>query len=72
MVVAAVMDGVVDWLRRRDATGDDAEPIGLLTYLLLKRVDDLAYGIGLWWGVVRERNLARSNRRFGLSRPDPP
>ena len=40
----------------RDATGDDAEPIGLLTYLLLKRVDDLAYGIGLWWGVVRERN----------------
>jgi mycofactocin glycosyltransferase len=58
IVVAAVMDGVVDWLRRRDATGgDEAEPIGLLTYLLLKRVDDLAYGLGLWWGVVRERNL---------------
>ncbi|OBA61681.1 mycofactocin system glycosyltransferase [Mycobacterium sp. 1100029.7] len=57
VVVAAVMDGVVDWLRRRDATGDEAEPIGLLTYLLLKRVDDLAYGLGLWWGVVRERNL---------------
>ncbi|ODR01778.1 mycofactocin system glycosyltransferase [Mycobacterium sherrisii] len=57
VVVAAVMDGVVDWLRRRDATGDDAEPIGPLTYLLLKRVDDLAYGLGLWWGVVRERNL---------------
>jgi mycofactocin system glycosyltransferase len=57
VVVAAVMDGVVDWLRRRDATADEAEPIGLLTYLLLKRVDDLAYGLGLWWGVVRERNL---------------
>jgi mycofactocin system glycosyltransferase len=57
VVVAAVMDGVVDWLRRRDATGDEAEPIGLLTYLLLKRIDDLAYGLGLWWGVVRERNL---------------
>jgi mycofactocin glycosyltransferase len=56
LVVAAVMDGVVDWLRRRDSTGD-AEPIGLLTYLLLKRVDDLAYGLGLWWGVLRERNL---------------
>ncbi|CNI49906.1 membrane sugar transferase [Mycobacterium tuberculosis] len=56
MVVAAVLDGVVDWLSRRDATGDDAEPIGLLTYLLLKRIDDLAYGIGLWWGVARERN----------------
>lgn len=57
VVVAAVMDGVVDWLRRRDATDEDAEPIGLLTYLLLKRVDDLAYGLGLWWGVFRERNL---------------
>jgi mycofactocin system glycosyltransferase len=57
VVVAAVMDGVVDWLGRRDATGDDAETIGLLTYLLLKRVDDLAYGLGLWWGVLRERNL---------------
>jgi hypothetical protein len=57
VLVAAVMDGVVDWLRRRDATDDDAEPIGPLTYLLLKRVDDLAYGLGLWWGVLRERNL---------------
>lgn len=57
VVVAAVMDGVVDWLHRRDLTDEDAEPIGLLTYLLLKRVDDLAYGLGLWWGVLRERNL---------------
>ncbi|MDD4868354.1 MAG: mycofactocin biosynthesis glycosyltransferase MftF [Mycobacterium sp.] len=56
VLVAAVMDGVVDWLRRRNATHDDAQPIGLLTYLLLKRVDDLAYGLGLWWGVLRERN----------------
>jgi hypothetical protein len=29
----------------------------LLSYLLLKRLDDLAYGIGLWTGVVRERNI---------------
>jgi mycofactocin glycosyltransferase len=57
VLVAAVMDGVVDWLRRRDATGDDAQPIGLLTYLVLKRIDDLAYGMGLWRGVLRERNL---------------
>jgi mycofactocin glycosyltransferase len=57
VVIAAIVDGVVDWLHRRDAIGEDTEPIGLLTYLLLKRVDDLAYGIGLWWGVVRERNL---------------
>jgi NADPH:quinone reductase-like Zn-dependent oxidoreductase len=57
VLVAAVLDGVVDWLRRRDGTSDDVEPIGLLTYLLLKRVDDLAYGLGLWCGVVRERNV---------------
>src|SRR6185312_11891552 len=57
VLTAAVMDGVVDWLRRRDAVGDDVEPIGLFTYLLLKRIDDLAYGIGLWTGVVRERNM---------------
>ncbi len=57
VLIAAVVDGVVDWLHRRDATDDDAEPIGLLTYLVLKRIDDLAYGLGLWRGVVRERNL---------------
>ena len=57
VVVAAILDGVADWLRRRDAVEDDAEPIGLLTFLLLKRVDDLAYGLGLWYGVLRERNV---------------
>lgn len=57
VVVAAIVDGVADWLRRRDAVGEDAEPIGLLTFLLLKRIDDLAYGIGLWYGVLRERNI---------------
>jgi hypothetical protein len=64
VLVAAVMDGVVDWLRRRDASSDEIEPIGLLTYLLLKRVDDLAYGLGLWWGVVRERNLRALKPQF--------
>lgn len=57
VLIAAVVDGVVDWLRRRDASDGDTEPIGLLTFLLLKRVDDLAYGIGLWYGVLRERNV---------------
>jgi hypothetical protein len=57
VVIAAVIDGVVDWLRRTRAADDDARPIGLVTYLLLKRLDDLAYGLGLWYGVVRERNI---------------
>lgn len=57
VLIAAIVDGVSDWLCRRDAVDGEAEPIGLLTFLVLKRVDDLAYGIGLWYGVVRERNL---------------
>jgi mycofactocin system glycosyltransferase len=57
VVVAAVVDGVVDWASRRQTADEDARPIGLLTYLLLKRIDDLAYGLGLWYGVLRERNV---------------
>jgi mycofactocin system glycosyltransferase len=57
VLVAAVVDGVVDWLSRRRNVADDAKPIGLIAYLVLKRLDDLAYGTGLWTGVVRERNV---------------
>ncbi|OHV04871.1 mycofactocin biosynthesis glycosyltransferase MftF [Mycobacterium talmoniae] len=58
VLIAAVLDGVVDWLRHTRATDSEVKPIGLVSYLLLKRLDDLAYGIGLWSGVVRERNIA--------------
>ncbi|MET0701044.1 MAG: mycofactocin biosynthesis glycosyltransferase MftF, partial [Mycobacterium sp.] len=57
VLVAAVVDGVVDWLSRRRNVEDDAKPIGLVAYLVLKRLDDVAYGTGLWAGVVRERNV---------------
>lgn len=57
VLVAAVLDGVVDWLRRHRTVEDDAQRVGLLSYLLLKRLDDIAYGLGLWSGVVRERHL---------------
>ncbi|KAA8963641.1 mycofactocin biosynthesis glycosyltransferase MftF [Mycobacterium sp.] len=58
VLVAAVIDGVADWLSRGGAgADDDARPIGLLAYLVLKRLDDLAYGLGLWCGVVRERTI---------------
>ncbi len=56
VLVAAVLDGMVDWLGRRRTVDDDVKPIGLLPYLALKRLDDLAYGAGLWAGVVRDRN----------------
>ena len=46
VLIAAVLDGVVDWLSRRSNVEDDAKPIGLPAYLVLKRLDDLAYGAG--------------------------
>jgi mycofactocin system glycosyltransferase len=57
VIIAAIVDGVVDWASRKEAIDDETRQIGLLSYLLLKRVDDLAYGAGLWCGVVRERNI---------------
>jgi mycofactocin glycosyltransferase len=57
VLVAAVVDGVVDWLGRHGNVDDDTKQVGLVGYLLLKRLDDIAYGLGLWTGVVRERHL---------------
>jgi len=57
VLIAAVADGVVDWLTRNGNVGDDTRRVGLLTYIVLKRLDDIAYGAGLWTGVVRERHL---------------
>jgi mycofactocin system glycosyltransferase len=56
VVVAAVLDGVFDWASRNGNADDDIKRVGLLTYILLKRLDDIAYGLGLWTGVVRERH----------------
>ncbi|WP_197382451.1 mycofactocin biosynthesis glycosyltransferase MftF [Mycolicibacterium mengxianglii] len=64
VVIAAIADGVVDWLSRRRHAEADAKPLGLIAYLLLKRLDDLAYGAGLWTGVVRERNLGPLKPQF--------
>ena len=58
VLVAAVVDGVVDWVSQRTATPTTTtKRVGLFAYLLLKRLDDIAYGLGLWTGVVRERHL---------------
>ncbi len=52
VAAVAVGSGVVDWLR----TGPDRP--ALLAFLLARRLDDLAYGAGLWWGAVAHRTLA--------------
>ncbi|MBX7432084.1 mycofactocin biosynthesis glycosyltransferase MftF [Mycobacterium sp. Y57] len=56
VLVAAAVDGVFDWLTRNGNADEDTKRVGLLTYILLKRLDDIAYGLGLWSGVVRERH----------------
>jgi mycofactocin system glycosyltransferase len=57
VLVAAIVDGVVDWISRRGHAGDEVRPVGLLAHLVLKRLDDLAYGAGLWQGVVQDRTI---------------
>jgi hypothetical protein len=57
VLVAAVVDGVVDWITRNGNADDDTKRVGLFAYLVLKRLDDIAYGTGLWTGVVRERHV---------------
>ncbi|GJF15614.1 mycofactocin system glycosyltransferase [Mycolicibacterium cyprinidarum] len=56
LLVAAVLDGVLDWITRNGSADDETQRVGLFAYLLLKRLDDMAYGLGLWGGVVRERH----------------
>ncbi len=46
LAVAAVLDSVLDHRR----TGADLDPV---RYLAARRLDDLAYGTGLWWGAIR-------------------
>lgn len=49
-VLSAVLVDLVVLLRERDG-------IGPLTALVAKRLDDLAYGAGLWWGAITRRDL---------------
>jgi mycofactocin system glycosyltransferase len=51
VVLLAVADGLVDWRRTRP----DLDPV---RYLALRRLDDLAYGTGLWCGAVRHRTTS--------------
>jgi len=69
VLVAAVLDGVFDWITRSgkcngNADDDDVKRVGLFTYVLLKRLDDIAYGLGLWSGVIRERHAGALKPQF--------
>jgi mycofactocin glycosyltransferase len=56
VLIAAVVDGVADWLSRRSNVDADTKQLGVVPYLVLKRLDDLAYGAGMWTGMVQERH----------------
>ncbi|EOM77511.1 glycosyl transferase [Rhodococcus rhodnii LMG 5362] len=48
----AVAEGAVDWVSHRGSGGLDP-----VRYILFRRLDDLAYGAGLWRGAVEQRTL---------------
>jgi mycofactocin glycosyltransferase len=54
VAVIAVAEGVLDWWRKRHHAHRPCLP----AYLLARRLDDLAYGGGLWWGALRHRTIA--------------
>ena len=59
VLVAAVIDGVVDWVKRHGNADDDTKPVGLVSYLLLKR----------WTISPRNRPVDRSGSGTAYRRP---
>lgn len=58
VVAAGLADGVIDWLRRIGPDENGHPPVNPVAYLFLKRLDDLAYGAGLWAGALRQHDPA--------------
>ncbi|GGC73334.1 mycofactocin biosynthesis glycosyltransferase MftF [Hoyosella rhizosphaerae] len=51
VIVAALAEGAADWWSRRDAE----VRIDLVRFVLLRRLDDIAFGWGLWRGFAEVR-----------------
>jgi mycofactocin system glycosyltransferase len=75
VLAIAVLEGLVDWWRHRGR--DPRVRIGPVGHLLARRLDDLGYGSGLWWGraaqphgraVASDRGQHRGP--FGARRPE--
>src|SRR5699024_931328 len=50
VAVCAVLDGAIEWRRTRA----DLDPV---RFLAARRLDDLAYGAGVWSGALRGRSV---------------
>jgi mycofactocin glycosyltransferase len=57
VIAGAVLDGILDHRRC-------GRPQSLLAHLLLRRLDNIAYGTGLWAGAVRSGSFAHLLPRF--------
>lgn len=55
VLAIAVAEGLLDWWRRRDR--DPRVRPNPFSYLAARRLDDLGYGAGLWWGALRHRTV---------------
>lgn len=57
VIEVAIAEGLIEWVRAVLADTTRGPAIGPVAYLICRRLDDLAYGAGLWEGVVRQRDL---------------
>lgn len=48
----AVAEGVADWITHRESAG-----LGPVRHTVFKRIDDVAYGTGLWQGAIEARDF---------------
>jgi hypothetical protein len=56
VLLAGVAEGLGDWWTHRRY--DPAVRPDPVTHLVAHRLDDLAYGAGLWWGAWKARDTA--------------
>ncbi|MGC9537411.1 mycofactocin biosynthesis glycosyltransferase MftF [Streptomyces sp. UG1] len=67
--LAAVTDITLEY--RRDTTGRDTTHLGLVRYGIARRLDDLAYGTGVWISALKGRSTAALRPHIVL-KPSPP
>lgn len=60
VAVVVVLDGVLGWWPHRAR-------VPLPAFVLLRRLGDLCYGAGLWWGAGQARSLRALRPMFGPS-----
>ena len=56
VVEVAIAEGLIDWTRRFISEPGVRPALGPVGYVIMRRLDDLAYGLGLWQGVIAHRD----------------